>query len=158
GLAEVVGAHPERLGRLLPSEAPAGADVVHRRVVALVEAAAELLLDGLLAVHPVAPEALAEPDHGLGVAVGEQCREVHVAGRNAGSLPRPASPGEARLARRGTRSPRVHAGPLLGVTSGWRRKRAQDGGDPPARLRRVDDVVDLEDRGDVERLPVLVRA
>ena len=73
GGAEVVGARGEHSGILAPAEAAAGAHEVRRRVVALGDLGSEGLGGRhVLGVGQVAPEALAEPEHGVGLGGREQ--------------------------------------------------------------------------------------
>jgi len=53
--------------------------------------------------------------------------------------------------------PRINRRPLLALARGGRADRAQQRGRPPARVRRVDRVVDAEAGGVVQRLRRLVR-
>src|SRR5262249_17025783 len=82
GLAEVVRSHGGLLERFATAEAATGPDVVHCGVVTLVQPAAQLLLDWLLAVHAVAAEALAETDHVHRARVGQEGGEARVASRH----------------------------------------------------------------------------
>jgi hypothetical protein len=87
GLAEVVGARREPHGLFLAPEAAAGAHEVEGRVETLRQAGRELhLVRGVLGVRAVAPEALAQAQHRVGIGRAEQRIQDLVAGGQVRSL------------------------------------------------------------------------
>src|ERR1700737_1762432 len=63
---------------------------------------------------------------------------------------------ESTCGRPAPSSPRSDVGALLAGAWCGRRRRAQSGENPAARLERVDNVVELEMRGTVQRLTLLI--